>query len=142
MRAYMYLNLLLVFFSFNCTSKAQQPEFIWGRQFGSDKEEVGTSVATDRQGNVFLVGTTTSSLFGNNMGERDGYIIKFDTLGNILWNKQFGSKEDDCIRGVAVDNSGNSYLMGYTNEISSDKKNVKQDIFLYKFYRTGTIKFH
>ena len=137
MRAYMYLNLLLVFFSFNCTSKAQQPEFIWGRQFGSDKEEVGTSVATDRQGNVFLVGTTTSSLFGNNMGERDGYIIKFDTLGNILWNKQFGSKEDDCIRGVAVDNSGNSYLMGYTNEISSDKKNVKQDIFLYKFDVNG-----
>ncbi len=75
MKKYIYLNFLILFFSFNYTSKAQQPEFIWGRQFGSDKEEVGTSVATNHQGNVFLAGTTTGSLFGNNMGKRDGYII-------------------------------------------------------------------
>ena len=48
-------------------------------------------------------------------GGRDAFIAKFDANGNRLWAHLLGSLQDDTARAIAVDGSGNAYIVGSTN---------------------------
>jgi hypothetical protein len=89
---------------------------LWARQFGSDGEDHGRALAVDAAGNVFIVGEAGQlPLQPPLQGEL--FIAKYDTNGNRLWIRQWGSGGDganrDSGRGVAVDAAGNAYMAGY-----------------------------
>lgn len=46
-------------------------------------------------------------------GDSDGYIIKFDSAGQITWAKSIGGIGHDNISAVAVDAVDNNYITGY-----------------------------
>lgn len=56
-----------------------------------------------------------------NYGEGDYWIIKLDKDGNIEWQKNYGGKEDDHIRTLAL--TGNGYIIG--GESRSEKSGNK-----------------
>jgi hypothetical protein len=87
---------------------------IWTRQFGSAADDSGSDAAVDSEGNVYLVGTTRGSLFGTSAGFADVFLAKYDSAGNQIWTRQFGSAGDDSGSGVAVDSAGNVYVVGGT----------------------------
>lgn len=49
---------------------------IWGKQWGTDKEEVGGGIIIDTQGSIYIAGRTNGNLFGTNAGESDVFVIK------------------------------------------------------------------
>lgn len=101
------------------------PSIIWATYYGGDGVDDGTCTLMDKQGNVYLSGTTGSwtgiadSGYQNAyMTHTDCYVVKFNSLGERLWATYYGGSEEEWVGRSALDDSGNVYLSGYTN--SSD----------------------
>lgn len=84
----------------------------WTRYFGSSSDDFAEGIATDGSG-LYVVGRTGGLLPDQNSagGVADAFIRKYDSDGNLLWTRQFGSRGYDDARGVAVDWSG-VYVVG------------------------------
>ena len=84
-------------------------EQLWVRQFGSAAYEELESVATDLDGNVYVAGHTQGSLAGVNAGSYDAFLAKYDSSGEQLWVRQFGSAVYDELESIATDLDGNVF---------------------------------
>ena len=85
-----------------------------------------SSVAVDQQNNVILSGAYTGdinigiqNLAG--FGARDLFIVKYDSCGKLAWTIRGGSVLNDQVgsdagKGIAVDASGNIYIVGRYNQ--------------------------
>jgi len=132
---------------------------LWGTYYGGEAPDFGYSVATDFFGNVYITGWTESvsgiatngafqtSSRNLSSGEyTDAFIAKFNGNGNIEWATYYSGEFDDGASGVAVDISGNVYIIGATESAdmaTSDayqisKKNG-EDPFLAKFNSQGQL---
>jgi|JI8StandDraft_1071087.scaffolds.fasta_scaffold16709_2 hypothetical protein len=95
---------------------------LWSTYYGGSGPDAATSVSTDLIGNVFLVGTTSSTNFplqnagtyfqGNFAGTPNAFIIKFNPSGSRLWATYFKG-----INAPVVNNdlNGNVYLAASSN---------------------------
>jgi hypothetical protein len=101
---------------------------VWSTYFGGYDKEAATSVAVDGSGNVFVVGYTESTDFplanpGGGAyyddtyhgGDYDAFIAKFSGSNlSLVWSTYFGGNASDRAHSVAVDGSGNVFVVGYT----------------------------
>lgn len=100
------------------------PNWQWAKSHGSTAAENISGLAVNSIGESYACGYYFSSNFTlgtttlTNNGNYDSYITKFDVNGNPLWAKSFGGGFDDNATGIALDGSGNSYVVG--NFISSN----------------------
>ena len=85
---------------------------------GSVADDTARGIAVDADGNAYIVGNTGGGELPSQppmLGEL--FIAKFDTDGNRLWIRQWGTGGDganrDLGRGVALDAEGNAYMAGY-----------------------------
>ncbi|MEA3311297.1 MAG: SBBP repeat-containing protein, partial [candidate division WOR-3 bacterium] len=96
----------------------------------ANEEDRANSIAVDNSGNVYVTGCSKgSALLDANM---DYATIKYDSLGNQLWVARYdgSANEDDRAYSLALDNSGNVYVTGYSGGsggINSDYATVKYD---------------
>lgn len=87
---------------------------LWTRQFGTNGDDIAYTVAVGSSGDVLVAGTTLGNLEGNSAGTSDAFVRKYDSNGNVLWTRQFGTFTIDDALSVAVDNSGNALVAGGT----------------------------
>ena len=87
--------------------------------FGAAQLQVGADVAVDAQGNVYTIGIFEGALeFGGAIGTltsaggRDVLIVKYDSMGSVLWAKRFGDAANQEGQAIAVDAQGNVYITG------------------------------
>lgn len=101
--------------------KAQSINFNYAKQIGNSGADVGRSVITDSNGNVYTtgyfngvgdfdpgIGTFTLSSYGL----EDVFVTKFDAFGNFVWAKQIGGSIDERGYSISLDGLGNIYLAG------------------------------
>ena len=74
-------------------------------------------LATDKQGNVFVVGELQGTTSGGtinvvNAGGVDIFLAKLDPTGKTIWAKAFGNSADQYGNSVAVDTAGNVFITG------------------------------
>ena len=81
---------------------------IWQRKLAtsSDSSDIGYGIAVDPSNNVYVV-----------CNQRDNYAyivtVKYDSLGNIQWQRKLAGTTDDLYKfDIVVDSSGNSYISG------------------------------
>ncbi len=126
---------------------------VWATYFGGIGPENGYSIATDKQGNVYMTGETSISTNiatagahqMTNGGNIDAYLAKFSSTGVLLWATYYGGTAADYGRNVTVDNDGNVYLAGNTasnNNIATagahqNTLGGSNDAFLAKFNSEG-----
>ena len=110
---------------------------LWSREFGSmldSAKDGATSVAVDRESNVYVAGATSGALKGQaSGGHSDAFVRKYDASGVELWTRQFGSTEADRASAVAVDAKGNVYVAGHTFGSLPDQVGAGPDAFLRKY---------
>lgn len=91
-------------------------ELIWEDILSSTEDEIRGDIAVDRDSNVYVTGGTLGDLEGNiNAGHYDMFLTKYDSSGNKLWTRQFGSPQTDYGTGVAVDSANYVYVVGGTH---------------------------
>ena len=90
---------------------------LWIRQFGTIAEDFAIALATDGAGGVMITGWTHGSLGGPNAGffTNDVFLARYDSAGNQLWIRQFGTSTTDSVRALAPDGSGGVMIAGGTD---------------------------
>jgi hypothetical protein len=112
---------------------------IWVKQFGTTSSDFGNGIAVDSSGNTYITGGTSDTFSGNtNAGNYDVFVAKYDSSGNQVWVKQFGTSSSDFGSGIAVDSSGNAYIAGQTNGTFAGNTNAgSADMFIAKYDSSG-----
>src|SRR5262245_3168745 len=86
---------------------------VWTRQIGQVSEAQGVTV--DPAGNIYIAGFVTGTLPGQtSAGSTDAFVRKYDSAGNVLWTRQFGSPSFDSASRIAADQAGNVAVVGTT----------------------------
>lgn len=75
---------------------------IWNVTWGGEGKDYGFDIATDSEGNVYLVGR-------KGLNDWDPFLVKYNSLGDYQWNQTF---EGESCRGIAIDNLDNIYVAG------------------------------
>lgn len=96
---------------------------------------------------LFAYGFSYSGKTGNktaqNKGQSDYWVIKLDTMGNILWDSTYGGAQEDLLIDAIQLKSGNILLAGTSNsDISGSKKVGSEggnDYYLIEINNNGTI---
>jgi len=126
--------------------------FKWAKNVGGTGTDFGHVVAADRLGNVIFVGSYSANInLGSynlfNKGSSDGYVIKYDKDGNILWAYGFGLSGADEIRHVITNANNEIVIMGYfESNIDINPKGpptnltgTVQNYFIAKYTESGQL---
>jgi hypothetical protein len=79
---------------------------LWVRQLGGTDIDGGNGVATDSSGNCFVSGRFSGTLYLGqtnlvSYGDADGFVAKYDPMGNLVWILQLGGSGFDDATGIA-----------------------------------------
>ncbi|MBL7893195.1 MAG: SBBP repeat-containing protein [Bacteroidia bacterium] len=101
---------------------------LWATFYGGTLTDIGKSIATDNNGNLFVTGWTNSSNFpllnagtffqGTISGgpiNSDAFLLKFNNTGTLLWSTYYGGSGNDYANvssfdNIAVDACGAIYI--------------------------------
>jgi hypothetical protein len=110
---------------------------LWTRQFGTPASDQARDVAAGA-GNVSVAGITRGALAGTPSGDYDAFVRKYDSAGNVIWTRQFGSAGLDLANSLAVDDSGNLYVAGTTGgALPGQVSSGTDDAFVRKYDPNG-----
>ncbi len=114
----------------------------WTRIRGTADWDYGESVAVDNEGNVYATGSTRLPFDGNPfIGDFDAVLIKWNSEGEWVWTRQWGTDLLDEGRTVLTDSDGNIFVAGKTMSGMEDNDHFgSSDIFLSKFDPDGDMK--
>ncbi len=114
---------------------------LWTKQFGTDSGDDISGIAIDSSGNICIGAITMGTMSGqSSAGYYDCVVGKFDASGTELWIKQFGSTTYgyDAISDLAIDDFGNIYLSGSTNQALVGQTSAGHyDAFICKYDTNG-----
>ncbi|HBB97153.1 MAG TPA: hypothetical protein DC054_17385 [Blastocatellia bacterium] len=104
------------------------PTLVYSTYLGGNGDDSGSSIAIDSNGNVYVAGTTASTnfptrgpAFPNTAGLADIFVTKIDAAGaNIIYSTYIGGSGLDRADGIAVDASGNAYVVGRVDSTSTN----------------------
>jgi len=128
----------------------QAPTWKWTKTSSTDSTTC-TAVKCDKNGNSFVVGVFTSAApkFGNitlnQTGFGDCFIVKYDSVGNVLWAKSGIGDKADVIEAVAIDGNGNVFVCGSSDSNSlkfggvtlQKSSGIAIQLFIIKFDKNG-----
>ncbi len=120
---------------------AAAPTQAWyrGISTGAEDEDTAGAVATDSNGNVYVVGSTVGDLDDQvNGGTQDAYLQKYDAAGNLIWTQLLGSADTAKGVSVTVDSGDNIIIAGQTTaRLTDTAAGGNGDAFVTKFDSTG-----
>ncbi|MFM9951944.1 MAG: hypothetical protein ACKV1O_28700 [Saprospiraceae bacterium] len=97
-------------------------DYSWAARIGGSGREFAACVAAAPDGGLYVGGSFTSlsmnvgSQLLLNLGESDGFIVKYNADKTVAWARSVGAGQNDAITGLAVDPEGNLYACGHTGD--------------------------
>ena len=125
---------------------------IWAKSSGT-YSCLKPSISIDANGNSYITGffNTNYAVFGNitltNVCDESIFIVKFDSLGNVVWAKSAGgvSTDSDEAHSIITDAKGNSYVTGFFQGMLTFGNTAvltstgSLDIFVAKYDSSGNV---
>jgi hypothetical protein len=107
---------------------------VYSTYLGGSGEDQGRGIAADSSGNAYVAGATASTNFPTsnaiqaaNGGSNDAFMTKLSANGSsLLYSTYLGGNGGDQAQGVAVDGSGNAYVVGFTGSTNFPTANPFQ----------------
>jgi hypothetical protein len=133
------LSILLVVFP------GQSQEWEWVNSAHGLSHDYARDMVTNSNGEIIVVGSFNSSFITfdsitlqNYSLNGDGYIVKYDMSGEIIWLTKIGGNGNDEIYQVALDSQDNIYCMGiFSDSLTVDSQTIYGDsesnVFFSKF---------
>jgi len=99
--------------------------FVWAKSIGGTSYDQATSLDVDTSGNVLVTGFFAGTadfdpgvgVFNlSSHGDRDMFIVKLSTNGDLLWAIAIGGNLWDLGNRVVTDESGNVFIVGVFQE--------------------------
>ena len=78
------------------------------------------TISIDSEGNIYAGGYTMGTLFAENAGSLDAFLVKLAPDGTQQWGKQWGATKQDIIENIEIDKQNNIYVVGYTDNKDSE----------------------
>ena len=107
-----------------CIFSQQYVSKRWDARFGGNKIDQLTTIGQTRDGGFILAGGTASGISGNKTqatyGGGDYWIVKIDSNGNYLWDKDYGSTGSDGLMSFCITRDGGCILGGTTGSNSGN----------------------
>lgn len=106
---------------------AQEAEFNWAIQLGSNSDDGIEGIVTDEDGSIYSTGWFRNTFdvdpsggsFGwTSLGAEDMFISKFDSVGQLVWANRIGGPNDEKALDIAIDFESNVFITGYFYEPS------------------------
>jgi hypothetical protein len=128
----------------------------WATYYGGSGTDFGNSISTDGIGNIYLTGSTTSTVNIASGGHQnsysggpiygDGFLVKFNSAGLRLWATYYGGFGTDIGLFCTTDINGNIFMTGATdspvaiatNGVHQSSFSGSIDAFIVKFNTSGT----
>ena len=117
---------------------------VWQKNFGGSSIEIAFDIIKTEDNHFMLVGDTRSSDkdVSNPRGNADIWIIKFDTDGNLIWEKTYGGPEFDSGKSIiAIGN--NDYFITSSSRSETDQLEINygsNDIWGFIIDGNGDLK--
>jgi len=123
------------------------------KSFGGSIDDLGASVVIDASGNIILAGyfssqnITFDTITLNKTGTRNPFVVKLDSLWNVLWAKNGVGNSADYCSDVYADDDENITITGhfFSDNITFGTTTLTNagvcDIFLVKYDPIGNIQF-
>jgi hypothetical protein len=101
---------------------------LWTRTYGGENEDYAISVEQTGDGDYMIAGSTRS--FG--AGEGDFYVLRTDSLGDILWTRTYGSGNNDYATSMQQTIDGRYIILGGMGTYGGET-----DLYLIKIENVG-----
>jgi hypothetical protein len=137
---------------------ASGSELVYSTHLGGTASEYsiyGGAIAVDGAGNAYVGGTTASLNFpganastiqpANGSGFNDGFVVKFNAGGGLVYSTYLGGAGYDEINGLAINSDGDVFVAGYTDSIDfptiaplQPSKGIGNDAFVSRVNAAGS----
>lgn len=140
----MKLISLIVTLNFIASAYSQAPEIEWTHSYGGSGTDKALSVIQLEDGSYMLLGYSNSD-DGDvlaNYGDDDLWLLKIDSIGNVIWSKNYGGSEEDNADKI-ISTSDNGFLIaGSTSSYDYDITFMHgdEDIWIIKIDSLGNIE--
>tara|TARA_R100000005_G_scaffold15057_1_gene6169 strand:+ start:652 stop:3366 length:2715 start_codon:yes stop_codon:yes gene_type:complete len=104
----------------------------WQRSLSGIQFDSGESIAVGGSGNSYVVGATQSDGAGNS----DIVVAKYNTSGDIQWQRNLGETASDYATSVAIDSSENVYVGAFGSSVGAGGN----DLIIAKYDAGGNIQ--
>ena len=96
---------------------------IWDNTYGTEKLDIGYDICESNEDGYIIAGTTISK----KTNSLDAYVVKIDSLGNVIWTNSYGGLDIDGVSSIAKIADDYGYvLLGYTKSYMLDKSRIKK----------------
>lgn len=109
-------------------------DLVWSYAYGGADVDYLYSVRAGPDGGVVAAGRTSS--FGAKGA--DGWILRLDGDGHVLWQKRYGGTGDDLLASIRETTDGDFIAIGETNSFSGDVLNY--DYWILRLDPSGAIR--
>lgn len=113
------------------------PGLVFSTYFGGSEDEESGGVVADKNGRIYVCGSTFSSniatkgTFQVTFGDTsDAYVARFDTTGKLKWSTYFGGNRRESFSSVDIGVDGYVYAGGYSQSSGLATKGVHQEVKL------------
>ncbi|MFC1733848.1 SBBP repeat-containing protein, partial [candidate division KSB1 bacterium] len=130
-------------------------DLIWVKKVGGQFNFDSDAIKVDIWGNIYVTGIFYDTVDFNPgpgiynlsaVGEKDIFILKLDSLGDFIWARKIGGPDNDYVKDIELDITGNIYVLGdFKDTVDFDPDsgvhNIipigEKDFFLLKLNSSG-----
>ncbi|MFW9964411.1 MAG: hypothetical protein ACFFCX_12645, partial [Candidatus Sifarchaeia archaeon] len=106
---------------------------LWQRTFGGTDDDKGISIIECANGDLAIGGFENS----HGAGSYDGWLGRYDTFGNLLWNKTYGGASDDRVHSIVECADGDFVLAGTSASVNAS---YGYQAWVFRTDSTGTVE--
>ncbi len=116
---------------------------LWEKSYGGSDDDLPIELMLAPDGGFVLFGETWSDdgdVSGNH-GGADYWLVKTDSVGNLLWQRSLGSSMNNLPSDMDMDDEGNIYIIGLSLGTGGDvtANNGSYDYWFLKINSLGTV---
>ncbi len=99
-----------------------QGDTLWTKSFGGNDFERAYKVLALNDGGCVIAGSTLSNSndFANSKGSSDGFLLRLDENGALVWFKRYGGSDADYLYDVILTSDGNFLAVGESISSNGD----------------------